>query len=105
MSTTYPTEAMSRSLEAPRATLCDPHCLRDLDPSWACSVPGCDCGSTPSQLAEVKFQQELAEELRHRYELLELNREAEALRVEAKRLRDPWWLPVARWVSGLMEPS
>jgi hypothetical protein len=81
---------------APPATLCDPHRTRDLDPAWSCRVPGCDCGSTPSR---VEFEQELAVELRHRYDLLALEREAEELAREAKALRDPWWLRALRWLS------
>ncbi len=95
--------------EAPPATLCDPHRLRDLNPSWNCDVPGCDCGSTPSELPDartaeaVAWLQELGAELRHRYDLLELDREAERLREEARELRDSWWVRllrrIARWLS------
>jgi hypothetical protein len=34
--------------EAPPATPCDPHRTRDVNPSWSCEVPGCECGSTPA---------------------------------------------------------
>lgn len=51
-------------------------------------------------VARFEFEQELRVELRHRYDLLALEREAEELDREAKALRDPWWLRGLRWFQG-----
>jgi hypothetical protein len=103
---------------APPATLCDPDRVRDLNPDWSCDVPGCDCGSTPSLLdglaaqlfvgeaspgafgisPEDAWTEDLKLELRLRYDLLALDREAEELRRKARELRDPAWLRALRWL-------
>lgn len=89
--------------EAPPATLCDPNRLRDLNPAWSCDVPGCDCGSTPSDLDLIEdLREELRFELRLRYDILALDRELEELRAEARRHRDGPWLRFLRWLQRVI---
>lgn len=51
---------------------------------------------------QERWHSELRDELRFRYELLELEREVERLRKEARRNRDGPWLRLLRWTRRML---